>query len=581
MQCHEPKSLNREVALQPVQGVRAARELNLGLPDMQPLAAVAWPSDRVEDTRIRRSHAAMDHGPAWALPSGSKIRRSDAPSGPRLSSSPEVIRRVKTKVLPAGQRIKGSEEKEIETDDLALLDLILLLKANPVNDVLRREVERRAAKPTEFEIMTLFASPLAPIQMTFKVLPQLVDAALGWFKQLDDQTAEGLLHLLTPVGALKFATVCPGVAPKDLKQLAGAAAKVQKSRKEIIQEGESTERLAREQQRLTQFLLMFSGLLMQFVVNLPEECASWQLVKALSRLDTLFRKCTTMAEACEMASGIVFTVKQLVEAFEIEEEPDLMRRQGGDVVAHFMSKQRERQRVAEKVLRRHFPQMIGCLNYADPQCVVYQRYRGSLTDGLKNEEKSVSLGMGRPKLVRVINLNSFDIDAFLEIDSATWKRWEAAGLFPLGQAIKDGKIGLRALSKSLRYQKDNAKTEETRALAERLYKAVQELLTLELQIQDELAEISGYKRTDADRSKGDFGFLLQSSTTTESQTKRGKRYPADQLAATNLRLTDLLHIEVRRVAVGEDAIEIGLGERQRTIGDNFESKKTRARSHTI
>jgi hypothetical protein len=93
------------------------------------------------------------------------------------------------------------------------------------------------------------------------------------------------------------------------------------------------------------------------------------------------------------------------------------------VLAEFEMEQRRRRRAAEKVLRRHFPTMVSCLKQADPKCIVNKRYRGSLTDGLKNEEKSVALADGKPVLVRVINLHSFDIDAFLEIDAATWDRW--------------------------------------------------------------------------------------------------------------------------------------------------------------
>jgi hypothetical protein len=82
------------------------------------------------------------------------------------------------------------------------------------------------------------------------------------------------------------------------------------------------------------------------------------------------------------------------------------------------------------------------------------------------------------------------------------------------------------------------------------------------------------------KGKGDFGFLLQSSSTARKQVRRGKQYPIGQLRALNLRLADLLAIEAKTLLSGDKIATVALSEHQRTIRptDTF---KTRPRAATF
>lgn len=154
------------------------------------------------------------------------------------------------------------------------------------------------------------------------------------------------------------------------------------------------------------------------------------------------------------------------------------------------------------------------------------RYRGSLTDAIKNFTKSVSftkfteLDLGKKAIP--INLGAFDVDAYVEIPDSQWKDWEKKGLLPdrKDSPIK-GKVVLEVWKSHL--QKVN--TSEATSLSE----TVDQLQELEEECRNQLAKVPGYK-LNQQTSRPDFDLVAQPEAKTKKEKEYGKPYPLGEVS---------------------------------------------------
>jgi hypothetical protein len=193
----------------------------------------------------------------------------------------------------------------------------------------------------------------------------------------------------------------------------------------------------------------------------------------------------------------------------------------------------------------------------DPSLDCRLCYRGSLTDATRNATKSISLqhlvdavlsapgatsfnftqtvteATRRSLSARVINLNSFDVDAFVEVPNGVWDEWVQNKFVPALGAQKK-KISLTDMVNHMLFFK---KTPEqfamlniplNRAQAGMALGGKLEELEREMRrAQSKLSSIAGYKRNGD--GEIDFSLIIQPARTTHAQVQRGKPYPVGQL----------------------------------------------------
>jgi hypothetical protein len=169
------------------------------------------------------------------------------------------------------------------------------------------------------------------------------------------------------------------------------------------------------------------------------------------------------------------------------------------------------------------------------------RYRGSLTDGIKNFTKSKPLNVIDSltgdviKITEIdfgkkaipVNLEAFDLDAFIEIPMDLWTEWEQAGLMlDRKESPIKGKLLLEQWLGHLN------KLTETNSKAGPAIDIVVQLLQLEKIAQIELLKVKGYKTKETGNKEtvADFEMVLQSPNKTRKEKEYGKPYPLGELS---------------------------------------------------
>lgn len=192
------------------------------------------------------------------------------------------------------------------------------------------------------------------------------------------------------------------------------------------------------------------------------------------------------------------------------------------------------------------------------------KYRGSLADGIKNFTKSIPVITGPVimdfgKKALCVNINAFDIDAFIEIPESLWSKWEEYGIIPdrKSQAIK-GKILLETwipMLEKIRHKNIAAYSEIGKM------KCIRQL---EIHVQHELIGLRGYK---ADHKTGlpEFEMVLQPESKTKQSHVYGKPYPMGELSRSGSAYQELLARFAQLKEEGVDESASWLQETDQTI----------------
>jgi Domain of unknown function (DUF4157) len=564
---------------------------------------------------------------------------------------------VTQRVQITAKRKPDGKEEAIDTDKETLSSLLQLLALHGDGDncdlaekLHSACLERLRDQPKEAEaaFKTLLGKPGKPLLKLFSELE----------KSFQPQ------EFIEKFGAMMALRVAKGTNNDSLLSLAVKAMKLaqeEQDQRKLVVEKEIQDQTARQ---LNTLVLGMQTLTLQLIEDLQaREGESKGVVEAVAQLKGLLQELLeskTIDDALRIANNLVIKAKECVAWCGHEENigQSSLHREGFVERQEFFDEVAQRRMLAENVLRAILPDAQACLfqlnrelrqqvqvkKWCETSKVVlpipwlYLRYRGSLTDGLKNESKSAALAL--PSLskgkeekqdstadkrsaqptVRLLNLAQFDVDAFLEIDDKAWQFWEKNKLL-LSIDAKKG-IGLRALVSKLKYLNPDAKNGNSRhpkkdevdkqkqeqqegesmtmpneqkqeqqegesktmpiavmkQYGRLLHVALEKLLLIEERVQEALNEIDGYKKVLNPKTKkqtADFGFLLQSGSKTTKQATTGKWYPLRHLQGLHVRLDQLKELRHE-----EGQVLAVLPEPTRTIDATPQTPGSRRRSHS-
>lgn len=561
------------------------------------------------------------------LPTEDKPRRAaERPAAPRAASPPATVlalqrsagnAAVQRWLRPSGPRLMRVEIQcvdpqgkpiKLETEEKSLAELaaIALHKKNADNAKLQDELFKRTLRCTLDDVLALLrsfnltkllnsSSPLKDKGPLEKMLEELIQTLTRECKAEQD-----VVTRIGATAALALTQVWKEHTQRFPKLVTVAKEGTVKER-EVRERQESELQQKREAERVEQLqaqMRLIARNMVEFLqIVLDHEFSEDGIQVQLQALDAIADEMIAMQHATtfktddvvKVVNALSAQVNQIVNILELTLDPLEPSPFDEPLYGEYDYEVEQRRRQVAKVLSRHLPILIAVLN-ADGKQTVRLRYRGSLTDALKNAGKSTELG--GISMVRVMNLHEFDADAFLEVTDETWALWDRFSLLP--KPLVGGKAGLRAVHSHLAFymnpenQKKLAPERLKFALA--LRERIGHALEIEELIKLELAQIEGYKREKPkaqpssskgekeggkkakEKLPGDFGFVIQPAATSTGQARTGKPYALGLLSGLGLRI-----LELRSVIVAEkDKLVVKLPEPVETIDPRGPGSRPRA-----
>jgi hypothetical protein len=164
------------------------------------------------------------------------------------------------------------------------------------------------------------------------------------------------------------------------------------------------------------------------------------------------------------------------------------------------------------------------------------KYRGSLTDAIKNFTKSTPPEQQKPattayadfeKRAVPVNLRAFDVDAFIEVPDPIWETWQQAGLIP---DKKDMPIkGKMILDKWIPILETASVKGAHKEAATKTLQQVLALKDIEAELQKALSTVAGYKTAEK-TGVAEFELVLQPGKKSKKEVEYGKPYPLGELS---------------------------------------------------
>jgi hypothetical protein len=486
-----------------------------------------------DDARLEREAEAMGRR---AVQDGGRDNVADAgqipparPSGP--------IQRVKVILKYNPLHPKHREEKEVETKDFTLIQKL---------DVLTSQINKTYQSSESFQ--QLVADVLAASATAWRTLiatkPQMFKlfcnayqkaGAEGYAKPAQDIARDFLDHV--PPDAPAHATfTARQILPKDEAEKVDLTGAFEKSK----QESAAKEAVAKGSVR--KFALQFLQIASLFADEIPVEFAALRDARdefkaRLDRAEDEFTAALSQKPSAEADKLVRDAIK------EVQTQADL--------IVRFVNNFTPSRRVPTSFEETLHPEYVGQIE--DVRAVLDKllapavsrvqslipgaaiKYRGSLTDAIKNFTKSTPVERQKPataayadfeKRAVPVNLKAFDVDAFIEVPDATWEGWESAGLIP---AKKDMPIKGKMLLDKWIPLLSAASEKDTGVAAKAALAQVLALKEVETELQKALSKVAGYKTT-GETHEAEFELVVQPGKKTRKEVTYGKPYPLGELS---------------------------------------------------